>query len=411
MANFKYHQLIICLFAVLTIGALSGCAEINELNTGGYWEKREAQRQGATAQRDSISVTNAPPAMMSSTGFENLPAVKVAILLPLSGPQANVGQAMLQSAQLALFDMGYNNFQLIPGDTGGTTSGASKAATIAINDGAQIILGPLFANSVRAVKSVAKPRGINVIAFSTDWTLADSSTYLMGFMPFTQVDRITTYATQQGYKNFAVIAPNDEYGNLVTTQFNKAVSKNSATVSKTLRFNPGDPNVINEIATLKGGDFRAVFMPVGGAQTEMVSSALSYNKMMPNSIKRIGTGLWDDPRIADQANMQGAWFAAPSPRARVAFENKYVSVYGAKPPRLATLAYDATALTATLAKNGFEKNGQPDFNSMALTNKNGFAGTDGIFRFNTGGLIERALSVLEIRNGQIIEIDPARAGF
>lgn len=410
MAKRKYHQLIICLFAVLMIFSLSGCAEINELNTGGYWEKRYAARQTASDQR-GVSIINSAPATMSTTGFENLPPVKVAILLPLSGPQANVGQAMLQSAQLALFDIGYNNFELIPRDTAGTTSGAKNAANAAINDGAQIILGPLFANSVRAVKSVAQPRGINVIAFSTDWTLADSSTYIMGFMPATQVNRVTQYATQSGYKNFAVIAPNDKYGNLVTSQFEKQARASGASINNMIRFKPGDPDVINEIAKLKGGNFQAVFMPVGGSQTEMISSALSYNKLMPNQIKRIGTGLWDDPRIADQANMQGAWFAAPSPNARRSFESKYVSTYGQKPPRLATLAYDATALTATLAKNGFDKNGVPAFNSMAITNEVGFAGVDGVFRFNSNGLIERALAVLEIRNGQIIEVSPAANGF
>ncbi|HPD83066.1 MAG: penicillin-binding protein activator [Alphaproteobacteria bacterium] len=391
---------IIYLFIILP---LAGCAEMGNFGTGANpWGNARDTAKAPVRTEPLQDVQNA---------FSNLPPVKVAILLPLSGPQADIGQAMLQSAQLAVFDMGYNNFELIPRDTGGTTSGATQAATSALQDGAQIILGPLFANSVRAVKAVAKPRGVNVIAFSTDWTLADSTTFMMGFMPFSQVDRIAKYSTAKGYRHFALVAARDPYGDLVASRFEQKLKDGGGTISQSIRFTPNDPSVINDVEKLKNGTFQAVFMPVGGAQTEMISSALSYNKMMPAQIKRMGTGLWDDPAVASQPNMQGAWFAAPSPNARRGFESKYLATYGTQAPRIATLAYDATALTATLAKNGFEKSGRPDFNSMAIANQNGFAGTDGIFRFSANGLVERSLAILELRNGQIVEIDPAPSNF
>lgn len=351
----------------------------------------------------------------SAADFEKLPSVNVAILLPLSGPKSAIGQSMLQAAQLALFDMGYNNFNLMPRDTKGTAAGAKVAASSALNDNAQLILGPLFADSVQAVKSVAKPRNINVIAFSTDWALADRSTFLMGFMPFSQVDRIAQFATSNGYKNFALVAPRDKYGDIVSGRFEQKVRSSGGHIARSLRFPPGDPEIINQIASLKPetgkAAFNAVFMPVGGSQTETISSALSYNHLMPKEIKRLGTGLWDDPRIAGQPNMQGAWFAAPSPSSRQRFEIQYRNTYGQKPMRLATLAYDATALAAILARNGFEKGTMPDYSHNALTNPNGFTGTDGIFRFRTNGLVERGLAVLELRNGQIVEIAPAPKKF
>ena len=363
------------------------------------------------AETGEIVAGTAPTPQQNS--FNNLPPVKVAILLPLSGDKSAIGQSMLQAAQLALFDIGYTKFNLIPRDTKGTAEGASAAAASALNDGAQLILGPLFAPSVKAVKAVAKPRNINVIAFSTDWTLADRSTFLMGFMPFSQVDRITQYATTRGYQNFALISPRDKYGDLVSSQFEKRVRQNRGSITKSLRFVPGDPAVINQIATLQDSTqpFQAVFMPVGGSQIETISSALSYNKFMPSQIKRLGTGLWDDPRIAKQPNMQGAWFAAPSPEARQRFEQQYYAAYGQKPIRLASLAYDSTALAATLARSGFQKSGRPAFNHRALTDSNGFAGADGVFRFQPNGLVERALAILEFRNGQIVEIDPAPNRF
>ena len=409
MTNSRLFPLITCLFALITLSIpLGGCVPTDGINTP--WGHPNT-RQGATP----ATTTAARPPVSDRQEFANLPAVKVAILLPLSGSKSALGQSMLQAAQLALFDMGYNNFNLVPRDTKGTANGAAAAATSAINDGAQLILGPLFAGSVRATQAIAKPRNINIIAFSTDWTLADRSTFLMGFMPFSQVERIAQYATTQGYRDFALIAPRDKYGNLVSARFEQGIRKNGGHITKSLRFVPGDPAVINQIAALKPESgspaFQAVFMPVGGSRIETISSALSYNRLMANKIKRLGTGLWDDPRIAKQPNMQGAWFAAPSPGARQNFERQYQAIYGQRPVRLATLAYDATALAAILAKNGFAKRSGSAFDYTALTNPNGFTGTDGIFRFSANGLVDRGLAVLELRQGQIIEIDPAPKRF
>jgi len=408
MAIRRNPLLIICLFLIF---ALSGCAAVDDLNNA--WDNRGTYTPPPpptqqTAQ-PSVTMQSASPA-----DFSNLPAVHVAILLPLSGPKATLGQSMLQAAQLALFDMGYNKFKLIPRDTQGTSAGASAAATSAINEGAQLILGPVFADSVKAVKSVVSASNVNVIAFSTDWTLADRRTFLMGFMPFSQVDRVASYATQKGYQNFALIAPRDKYGDLVASRFDNAARSNGANITKSIRFTPGDPAVINQITSLKSDgapNFQAVFMPVGGSQIETISSALSYNNLMPDTIKRLGTGLWDDTRVANQQNMQGAWFAAPSPSARSSFEQKYSNTYGQAPVRLASLAYDATALATILARNGFQNGSAPAYSYNDLTNPNGFAGADGVFRFQSNGIVERQLSILELRRSQIVEIDPAPTRF
>lgn len=399
----RYPLLIICLF---TVFLLAGCAALDDM--GREWKNSKPQVATQAPTDTTIKQSSRP----ANNNFDSLPPVKVAILLPLSGPQGAIGQSMLQSAQLALFDIGYTNFNLIPRDTQGTAAGASVAATAAINEGAQLILGPLFADSVRAVKAIAKPRNINVIAFSTDWALADRSTFMMGFMPFSQVERITQYATMRGYKQYALIAPRDTYGDVVAGRFEQSARKNNANIVKSIRYAHGDQAVMNEIASLQSGaEFQAVFMPVGGAEVDKLSTALSQNKMLPSQVKRLGTGLWDDPRLAAQPNMQGAWFAAPSPASRRAFEQQYSNTYGQKPARLGTLAYDATALAAILARNGFQNSGKPAFDYTSLTDPNGFAGTDGVFRFQPNGVVDRALAVLEIRSNQIVEIDPAPKRF
>lgn len=338
-----------------------------------------------------MSSQNEIPPAVAADGAVNAGMVKVAILLPLSGQHANIGQSMLQAAQLAVFDMGYDNFELMPQDTGGTAQGASAAAALAINDGAQLILGPLFADEVRAVKPIAAGRNISMLAFSTDWTIAGNGTYIMGFLPFGQVERIADFASRKGLKRAAVAAPADTYGSTASGKFESEASERGITITRAL----SDPN-----------GYDAVFIPAGGAELSNILLRVT-NK----NAQKLGTGLWDDARVAAMPDMNGAWFAAPSPSARKGFETRYQSTYGAPPVRIATLAYDATALAVTLGKTGVGTGRGPAFDSASLTSPNGFAGVDGIMRFSTSGLIERGMSVLEIRNGQINEIDKAPGAF
>ncbi|MCI5060865.1 MAG: penicillin-binding protein activator [Alphaproteobacteria bacterium] len=409
-----FISLITCLFIALTLSACVPAGSNGPFGRSGWETTRNvppATLESGTPQAAGQSL----PQLQNR--FKDLPPVKVAILLPLSGPHAALGQFMLKAAQLALFDTGYENFNLIPRDTEGTTTGASNATRSVIDEGAQLILGPLLSSSVRGAKDIARSHNVNVIAFSTDGTLAGQNTFIMGFMPEGQVSRVTHYALSRDIKNFALIAPKDKYGNLVSHHFEKTVRQKNAALTNKIRFSADDPAIINQIAALKvkgsSPDFQAVFMPVGGTLADMISSTLSYNHLMPNNIRRLGTGLWDDPNVIRQSNMQGAWFAAPAPRTRAKFEQNYQTMYGNKPARLATLAYDATALAAILAYRGYTQSGgiNPAFDQAALTDPRGFNGVNGIFRFHTNGVVERGLAILEIREGRLIEIDPAPTQF
>lgn len=332
----------------------------------------------------------APPRMEAATTASapaippprNDGAVKAAILLPLSGPNAALGQSMLQAAQLAVFDLGYEGLELVPQDT---ASGAGNAAGAAIADGADIILGPLFADDVRAAKSAATGRNIPVLAFSTDWSLAGGNTYIMGFVPFGQVERIAAFAATRGLKRAGIATPADAYGMATSTRFEEEAREREIKITRALS---------------DAGGYDSVFIPAGAAALPSLLPRISNA-----SARKLGTGLWDDARIAAMPAMNGAWFAAPAPSARAGFEKRFLETYGARPERLASLAYDATALAVTLAKNG------GGFDANAITNPNGFAGVDGILRFNAQGIAERGLAVLEIRDGGIVEIDPAPASF
>ena len=178
-------------------------------------------------KQGGVNTAQADPNSMDAGGLngDNLPQVKVAILLPLSGKNAALGEAMLKSSQMALFDLGHTNFEVIPKDTGETLEGGRAAATEAIQEGAQLILGPVFADSVRGAQSAIAGTNVNMVAFSTDWTLANPQTYLIGFLPFDQVQRVINYARGHGMKRFGILAPDDNYGNAVVSAYEQTAKQ------------------------------------------------------------------------------------------------------------------------------------------------------------------------------------------
>ena len=378
----RFCSLFPALIAILLlVPFLMGCESSPNM---GVWNK-SPQTQGVA------SPTPSSTDIYKNTAAPSASPVKVAILLPLSGDKSTVGQSMLQAAQLAVFDIGYDNFELLPIDTMGTENGAALAAKSALSNKAQIILGPLYAQEVRAVKSATAGHNINVLAFSTDWTLAGGNTFIMGFLPFGQVERIADFAAKRGFKNTAILSTSDTYGMTAASAFENAARAKSIITTRTN-------------AALPSND--SVFIPVGGQDL-----AGFLNNLGNSKVQKLGTGLWDDPRVAQIPAMNGAWFAAPSNALRIGFESKYQSTYGAPPLRVASLAYDATALCVALAKLGASRGAGPAFAYTDLTNPSGFSGIDGIIRFNKNNMAERGLSIMEIRNGRIIEIDTAPTRF
>ncbi len=369
--------------------------------------------------------TPAPVEGMQPEQTEALPAVKVAILLPLSGPHKALGEGMLKASQIALFDLGYNSFAITPQDTKGTPEGAREAARNALQGGAQLVLGPVFAESVKAAKGITEPARIPMIAFSTDWTLAGNNTFIMGFLPFDQVARLTEYVAAKDIRRIGLIAPQTQYGRAVTTAYESLAPRYGIQTTERLNFAPQTTTLSGQLRSFSRYDsrqasqnpdniaapFDAVLMPVGGNQASAISTLLTEYGLPPTTIKRLGTGLMDDPALANDASLNGTWFAAPSPRLRTDFEKKYLATYGSPAPRLSTLAYDATALAAVLSQRGLKANGRPDFTREAILNPNGFFGVDGIFRFRRDGTAERGLAILEINRGRISVVDDAPTTF
>jgi branched-chain amino acid transport system substrate-binding protein len=126
------------------------------------------------------------------------PEIKVGLMLPLSGAAADLGQDMLQAAQMALFDVGPNDVVLLPRDTRGTPEGARAAANELIAEKVEVIIGPLYSQAVQATSPIARAAGIPVLAFSNSAAVATEETYLLGFRPEEQVVRVVQFALEHG---------------------------------------------------------------------------------------------------------------------------------------------------------------------------------------------------------------------
>lgn len=368
------------------------------------------------------SVQAVPDIIAEPVPPASLPPVKVGLLLPLSGQGEALGRAMLQSAQLALFDMNYGTMELMPRDTSNTAQGGRAAAEAAIRDGAQILIGPFFSANVQGAKPVAASANVQMVAFSTDWNQAGGHGWLMGFMPFEQVERIAQYAASRGVQRVAILAPEGDYGDAVISAYNAYTRRMNLPAPSVARL-PADRNAMEDaVRRFARADERAqnpaapmpydaVLLPMGGAQLVAVSNMLTHFGMGPDRVRRLGTGLWDDSNLAREAALRGGWYAAPQPDQRRAFERRYFETYGEPPPRLASLAYDATALAAVLARTSYAQTGRVSFTPAQLANPNGFSGIDGIFRFTQAGIAERGLAVMELTVEGVQVIDRAPATF
>jgi branched-chain amino acid transport system substrate-binding protein len=332
--------------------------------------------------------------------------VRVGMIVPLTqnGGPGPIGGSMRNAAQLAIDDSGGSYITLMIEDDHSSPDGASQAAQAELGAGAQLILGPVFAPDVRAVGPVAKAAGRPVIAFSTDATVASPGVYLLSFLIEGYVDRIIRYALSSGKKSFAIMAPQNDYGDVAVARFQQLAADLNAPVVVTARYSSGQVGNAAQQVGAVSGQFDALFIPEQADAMQVVANALASNNVKS---QYLGTGVWNDPRVLKLPQMQGAWFAAPDNAGFNAFAQRYKAKFNNEPARLATLAYDAVTLAAALAKNG-----APDpYSQAALTNPSGFSGADGVFRFRPDGTNERGLAVMQIDNGAARVISPAPKSF
>ncbi len=372
-------------------------------------------------------------------------AARVGLLLPLTGRAAKVGQEIMNAAQLALFDFAGPRYELLPYDTKSTPEGAMQAAQYAISDGVSIIIGPLLSESARAVSPLLQAANVNALAFTNDSRAASENVFVLGVRPEEEVKRIIDFAALQGSSRFALLTSADEYGMRVRSAFEETVRENGAQTSKVVQYLSGVddlPALIRDMAdydrrrqalvrqknalkgktdalsnkararlkllqTLGDVDFDALLVAAGGNALQTIAANLPYFDIDPKKVRILGTSLWETNWVHAEPALMGGWFAAPSAKNRTDFVEQYKAAYGHPPHPLSTLAYDAIALSAVLAKD----TGEADYSRQTLTDPAGFLGRNGIFRLHPSGLAERGLAVLQVQQKAFREISPAPNSF
>jgi ABC-type branched-subunit amino acid transport system substrate-binding protein len=311
---------------------------------------------------------------------------------------------------MALAEFNAPNVQLLIKDDGGTAQGAQQAAQQALEEGAEIILGPLFAHSVGPVGQAARARGVPVIAFSTDANVAGRGVYLLSFLPESDVERIVQYSVAQGKRSLAALVPDNAYGTVVEAAFKQAVSRRGGRVAALERYPPDRTALQAPVQNVAQAASRAdaILIPDVAETVPAVAQALAASGVTSQRVQYLGTGLWDDQRIFANGALQGGWYAGPDGTGFRNFTGRYRARFGQDPVRTATLSYDAVALVAALVKT----QGAQRFSEEVLTSSSGFAGIDGLFRFRRDGTNQRGLAVLRVTptGGQVISPPPKAFG-
>ena len=329
---------------------------------------------------------------------------RVALLVPLSGSNAGIGRSIANATMLAVLDTRTEKVRITNYDT---ATGASAAARRAIAEGAQLILGPLLSEDVRAVAPIAKAANVPVISFSNDVGVAGDGTYLLGYAPTQSIERVVGYAKTRGVSSFAGLVPNGLYGQRSSTAFLRAVEDSGGQVVSLQTYPRGAGSVSTAVARLNDkAPYGAVLVADGGSVAALAAPLI---KRSSPGVHLLGTELWNsETGIGVRTALDGAWFASVPDTLYRQFAVKYRGRYGTAPYRLASLGYDAVLLTVRISRDWTVGRAFPE---ARLRDKDGFAGIDGAFRFGSDGVAERALEVQEVRGGSTVLVSPAPTGF
>ena len=330
---------------------------------------------------------------------------RIALLVPMSGRNGAVGQSIANATTMALLDTNADNLRITTYDT---AKGPEAATRQAIAEGNKLILGPLLGSNIASVTAPARAADVPVISFSNDTGAAGPDVFIMGHVPEQSIVRTIQYARTQGSQNFAIIAPDGEYGARAEQAARSAVAAYGGNLVWTERFARGNTSIVSAAERLKAhGGFDTVLIADGARLAAQAARVLKSDGN--GATQLLGTELWSGEGSVTRASaLRGAWFSAVSDNRYKRFVDSYEDRFGSQPYRIATLGYDAVLLTLRVARDW--RVGR-DFPDGALRNEDGFLGLDGAFRFHRNGLVERAFEVREVRDGSVVVIENAPARF
>jgi len=330
---------------------------------------------------------------------------RAGMLVPLSGPQAPLGQAMLNAGLMALFDEAPTGVELAPRDTGGTPAGAAAAARAAIADGARMLVGPLTSAETMAVSDVARAASVPVLAFTNDPNRAAPGVWVLGVTPTQQVRRVVGAAAQQGAQRFGLSAPDNDWGRALALALRGATSDLGLPMPVIVLHPPAaEPAMAAGGARPQLGRLDALLLGEAGDRARRFAAGWSAETPVGEGPRLLGTALWlGDPALRNEPGLAGAWFAGPDGAARARFEARYREAFNEAPPRVAAAAYDAAALATRALRAGARE-------PSGGTAIEAFAGADGPVRLLSGGQTQRGLAIYALSpSGDVTIVEPAVA--
>jgi ABC-type branched-subunit amino acid transport system substrate-binding protein len=330
---------------------------------------------------------------------------RVALLVPMGGSAAEVGQAIANATTMALLDTNAQNLRITTYDT---SRGAAEAARRAVSDGNKLILGPLLADNVPAVQAAARPARVPAIAFTNDASAASSDVFVMGHVPEQSIARSVRYARNNGSDSFAALLPEGDYGQKAYSALQNSLRDYGGSLVGFERYARGNTSIVGAAQRLRQrGGYDTVLIADGARLA--IQAAGQLRSQGASGTRLLGTELWSGEAALAEANaVEGALFSAVSDSRFRRFSESYEARFGTKPYRIATLGYDAVLLTLRIAR-GWQVG--DNFPVDELYSRDGFLGVDGAFRFNRGGVAERALEVRQVRGDQVIAVDAAPTSF
>lgn len=336
----------------------------------------------------------------------NAGSFRVAMLLPLSGNVASMGQSMKNAAIMAIGDISNNNLVVQFYDTKGTSSGARVAVENAINADSDLILGPLLSEEVSAISNEAKSKNIPVISFSTSPAVLQEGVYTLGLLNNDQISRMIKYSASQGRKRLAAVLPDNQSGTNMFRSIMKNARDNGVTVVKVGFYTPDSMDFTSLVTALKTGgvDFDALLIPETGNRLKAISSMFSYYDVSTPDVLFMGTSVWDSINLSKETELYGAVYPVMSLQNQESFAQKYNELFDEKPSGLSIYAYDAIALASSLSTK------DRDYINENIVRSDGYVGMSGTFRIFADGQNEHALDVVKVTSGgkKVVEEAPSQ---
>ncbi len=330
---------------------------------------------------------------------------RVALLVPLSGPNAAVGQSIANATTMALLDTNAKSLRITTYDI---ASGPAAAASKAIQEGNKLILGPIQAEDVPPIATIARAAKVPLVTYTGSTGVAARDVFVMQTVPEASLARTVRYAVSTGSKRFALLAPSGEYGARAASAYAAAVKAAGGTLVATQTYDRSNTSVLSAAQRLKTkGGYDAVL--IADNARFAVQAAPQLKAPGAASPRILGPELWNgEGAVYSSPALRGALFSAITDSRFRTFSDSYKTRFGAAPYRLATMGYDSVLLSIRIARDW--QPGTP-FPLARMTDSGGFLGIDGPFRFGTTGVIERALEVRQVQAKGVAIVSPAPGKF